>query len=228
MERIFELIDCPRPRRVICATFILRRGARRWWDTVAKSRAPGHVWMWDEFKEAFLKKYYPTSIRNRKEAQFLTLTQGSMTLIEYEQKFEELAHYAPEFVDIEDKKGTIGRFQESYYGEEKQLNGQLEKRKWVDNKEKGKQDYAKKSKGNSVQDGNKSYLHCGKYQKHHQGAYLSWTNLYFPCGRQGHMAQYCPKYGSNQQRPQGNNQHRQGHALGGQTRVYTLSGQEKD
>ncbi|XP_022843248.1 uncharacterized protein LOC111366785 [Olea europaea var. sylvestris] len=142
---------------------MLRKGAKRWWDTTAKSRAPGHLWTWDEFKEAFLKKYYPTSIQSRKEVEFLTLTQGSMTLIEYKQKFEELAHYASEFVDTEDKKArhfeqgvrddlkrTVIVLQLENYrdvlaraqladlenhtsGEEKQLNGQSKKKKWMDN-----------------------------------------------------------------------------------------------
>ncbi|KAL2475424.1 hypothetical protein Adt_36160 [Abeliophyllum distichum] len=30
IERIFDLIDCPDPKKVICATFMLKKGARRW------------------------------------------------------------------------------------------------------------------------------------------------------------------------------------------------------
>lgn len=41
---------------------------------------------------------------NRNELEFLTLTQGSMSLTKYEYKFEDLSHYIPTFVDIEEKK----------------------------------------------------------------------------------------------------------------------------
>lgn len=55
----------------------------------------------------FLKKYYSTSIRNLKEAEFITLTYGSMSLTEYELKFEELSHYPPSIVDTEKKRWDI-------------------------------------------------------------------------------------------------------------------------
>ena len=91
IERIFNLINCPDARKVACATFMLQHGARHWWDSTARSRPQGHMWTWEEFKELFLKKYYPTNIRNQKEAEFLMLKQGSMTLVEYERKFDELS-----------------------------------------------------------------------------------------------------------------------------------------
>jgi len=61
------------------------------------------MWTWEEFKELFLKKYYPTNIHNQKEAEFLMLKQGSMTLVEYKRKFDELSRFAPELMDTEQK-----------------------------------------------------------------------------------------------------------------------------
>ncbi|XP_052186003.1 uncharacterized protein LOC127797265 [Diospyros lotus] len=104
IERIFNLIDCPDPRKVTCATYMLQHGARHWWDSTARSRPQGHGWTWDQFKELFLKKYYPANIRNQKEAEFLMLKQGSLTLIEYERKFDELSRFTPALVDTEQKR----------------------------------------------------------------------------------------------------------------------------
>ncbi|XP_052197297.1 uncharacterized protein LOC127804471 [Diospyros lotus] len=110
IERIFNLIDCPDPRKVTSATYMLQHGARHWWDSTARSRPQGHVWTWDQFKELFLKKYYPANIRNQKEAEFLMLKQCSMTLIEYERKFDELSHFSPALVDTEQKR--VRRFEQ--------------------------------------------------------------------------------------------------------------------
>ncbi|XP_052177504.1 uncharacterized protein LOC127791561 [Diospyros lotus] len=104
IERIFNLINYPDARKVACATFMLQHGARHWWDSTSRSRPQGHMWTWEEFKELFLKKYYPANIRNQKETEFIVLKQGSMTLVEYKRKFDELSQFALELVDTEKKQ----------------------------------------------------------------------------------------------------------------------------
>ncbi|KAF3433509.1 hypothetical protein FNV43_RR24611 [Rhamnella rubrinervis] len=42
----------------------------------------------EEFKELFLKKYFPFVKRNEKEADLILLTQGNLSLVEYERKFD--------------------------------------------------------------------------------------------------------------------------------------------
>ncbi|KAF3451260.1 hypothetical protein FNV43_RR07355 [Rhamnella rubrinervis] len=54
--------------------------------------------------ELFLKRYFPIVKRDEKEAEFLRLIQGNLSLVEYEQKFDELSHYAPHLVDTEERK----------------------------------------------------------------------------------------------------------------------------
>ncbi|XP_022860377.1 uncharacterized protein LOC111380932 [Olea europaea var. sylvestris] len=55
-------------------------------------------------KDEVMKKYFPQSLRDRREAEFLQLKQGKMLLEDYERKFEELSRYALHLVDIEAKK----------------------------------------------------------------------------------------------------------------------------
>lgn len=54
--------------------------------------AEGSGVTWNVFKDRFLEKYFPADIRDKKEMEFLALKQGSMTVREYDAKFEELAH----------------------------------------------------------------------------------------------------------------------------------------
>ncbi|MQL99654.1 hypothetical protein Taro_032376 [Colocasia esculenta] len=59
---------------------------------------------WDEFVRLFRAKFVPEHIQNRMEQEFLSLTQGSMTVLEYEARFVELSKYAPHIVTDERRK----------------------------------------------------------------------------------------------------------------------------
>ncbi|XP_052176687.1 uncharacterized protein LOC127790991 [Diospyros lotus] len=150
---------------------------QHWWDSTARSRPQGHGWTWDQFKELFLKKYYPANIRNQKEAEFLMLKQGSLTLIEYERKFDELSRFTPALVDTEQKrarrfeqglrhdlrqaavtfelgtyhevlaKAQLANFRESSSSNSKLSQSGPLEKCKWENKGKGKQDYSKKNKG---------------------------------------------------------------------------------
>ncbi|MQL75030.1 hypothetical protein Taro_007407 [Colocasia esculenta] len=53
---------------------------------------------WDEFVRLFRAKFVPEHIQDRMEQEFLSLTQGSMTVLEYEARFAELSKYATHIV----------------------------------------------------------------------------------------------------------------------------------
>ena len=224
IERIFDLIDCPDIRKVTCATFMLSQGARHWWDSTARSRPQGHVWSWDQFKELFLKKYYPTNIRTQKEAEFLILRQGNSTLTEYERKFDELSRFAPLLVDTEPKRAR--RFEQGLKDDLRQAvvtfelgtyhevlaKAQLANFREISNnyneppqsgplekrkwedKGNGKQDYVKKSKEGPTSGNYKQNPVCEKCQKRHAGQCLMGTGACYNCGEIGHVVKFCPKY----------------------------------
>ena len=48
---------------------------------------------WTSFRTRFLEKYFPDTARQDREAEFLALQQGEMTVQEYVNKFEHLARY---------------------------------------------------------------------------------------------------------------------------------------
>ncbi|MQL68818.1 hypothetical protein Taro_001097 [Colocasia esculenta] len=59
---------------------------------------------WDEFVRLFRAKFVPEHVQDRMEQEFLSLAQGSMTVLEYEARFSELSKYAPHIVADERRK----------------------------------------------------------------------------------------------------------------------------
>ncbi|KAL4329044.1 hypothetical protein AHAS_Ahas13G0260700 [Arachis hypogaea] len=49
---------------------------------------------WEVFQTAFYKKYFPESAREAKEMELMQLKQGSMSVAEYTNKFEELCRFS--------------------------------------------------------------------------------------------------------------------------------------
>ncbi|XP_056691733.1 uncharacterized protein [Spinacia oleracea] len=54
-------------------------------------------------------KFYPPSLRKQKEDEFLHLQQGTMSVLEYANKFMELSRFAPDLVSTE--KSRMNRFE---------------------------------------------------------------------------------------------------------------------
>ena len=57
-----------------------------------------------EFRAAFKAHHIPSSVVKIKLREFMTLKQGTKTVREYTQKFNELARYAPNQMDMDEKK----------------------------------------------------------------------------------------------------------------------------
>ena len=49
---------------------------------------------WEVFKDVFYQKYFPASVQNAKELEFLQLRQGDRSASEYIAKFEELCKFS--------------------------------------------------------------------------------------------------------------------------------------
>ncbi|MQL97961.1 hypothetical protein Taro_030661 [Colocasia esculenta] len=77
-----------------------------WWSSLLRTRfEDGAVDVaWDAFVRLFRAKFVPEHIQDKMEQEFLSLTQGSMTVLEYEARFSELSKYAPHIVEDERRK----------------------------------------------------------------------------------------------------------------------------
>ncbi|XP_058784063.1 uncharacterized protein LOC131658826 [Vicia villosa] len=96
IERIFRVMDCTQAQKVRYGTHMLAVEADDWWlATRQRLEAAGEEITWDVFRREFLRKYYPESVRGKKEIEFHELKQGNMSVTDYAAKFTELAKFYP-------------------------------------------------------------------------------------------------------------------------------------
>src|SRR5436190_180613 len=94
MESKFELLTCSEEQKTLFAAHQLRGPAASWWETFLAMQPAGHRVPWTEFRAAFKAHHIPSSVAKIKIRDFITLKQGTKTVREYVQKFNELARYA--------------------------------------------------------------------------------------------------------------------------------------
>ncbi|MQM18989.1 hypothetical protein Taro_051989 [Colocasia esculenta] len=77
-----------------------------WWASLLRTRfEDGAIEVaWDEFVRLFRAKFIPEHIQDRMDQEFLSLTQGSMTVLEYEAMFAKSSKYAPHIMTDERRK----------------------------------------------------------------------------------------------------------------------------
>src|SRR6266540_724739 len=104
MESKFELLTSTEEQKTLFAAHQLRGPAASWWETFLAMQPAGHRVPWTEFRAAFKAHHIPSSVVKIKLREFMTLKQGNNSIREYVQTFNELARYAPNQVDTDEKK----------------------------------------------------------------------------------------------------------------------------
>ena len=89
IQIIMEFMELNDQEIVICASYMLKREARYWWETIKARRA---VWEMtrEDFKTEFNRKFYNPTAMSAQQIKFLN-QQGNMTVAEAVKKFEQLA-----------------------------------------------------------------------------------------------------------------------------------------
>ncbi|XP_016165066.1 uncharacterized protein LOC107607652 [Arachis ipaensis] len=95
MERALQAQHVPNNQYVEFAAYQLAGEAQHWWQAechllqLQNTDVP-----WDVFQTAFYKKYFPESAREAKEMELMQLKQGSLSVADYTNKFEELCRFS--------------------------------------------------------------------------------------------------------------------------------------
>ncbi|GMN47568.1 hypothetical protein TIFTF001_016745 [Ficus carica] len=89
--------------KVLCASFMLRKDARLWWETVQIRRDVTQM-TWEDFVEEFKEKYFNTEVMEAQQDEFDKFRQGNLSVAEAVKKFEQLAHLGPHLISSERDK----------------------------------------------------------------------------------------------------------------------------
>ncbi|XP_028101470.1 uncharacterized protein LOC114300800 [Camellia sinensis] len=101
MEKIFRALPCTERQKVTFATFTFKDDAQEWWLLTLEKE---DIVTWARFLEVFYEKYVPDSLREQKASEFIHLRQGTMTVVEYESKFTQLARFATYVIPTKARK----------------------------------------------------------------------------------------------------------------------------
>lgn len=223
MEKIFVVVPCSEEQKVNFATFMLKGEAENWWRGAReKMVTTGIPLQWDNFKIVFLDKYFPQSERRQKEAEFLQLQQGDMTVGQYVDKFEELAKFSLYLQHLPNDEWKASKFEQGLKPEIQNIVGALEIRDyptlvnksrivektlgkvqidkqntWKRKREDAKfhqNDRFKKewNKGKNAMTGGSKVEGCPKCGKSHKGACLQGQWICYRCHAPGHLARERP------------------------------------
>lgn len=94
LEVIFEFMAIEHAEKIWCATFMLKREARKWWET-AKQGKDLRTMTWSQFRDLFFEKYFSADVRAHRAYKFYSLRQGDKSVAEYVRRFEQLVGYVP-------------------------------------------------------------------------------------------------------------------------------------
>ncbi|KAK7264749.1 hypothetical protein RJT34_32359 [Clitoria ternatea] len=111
IEKIFRALQCNEADKVVFATYALSEDAEHWWDSMRKQFEVNDVEItWDYFKDMFLEKYFPADVKEKRQFEFLSLTQGNMTVGEYASRFEELSRFHSHYNDATNERDRCAKF----------------------------------------------------------------------------------------------------------------------
>jgi hypothetical protein len=104
VEKKLMITQCTNHEKVLFAVHQLYGTAANWWDTYWTTHANVDTITWNEFKAHFHTHYVPHGTMKLKKKEFADLKQGSMSVNEYLNSFIQLARYAPDDINTDEKK----------------------------------------------------------------------------------------------------------------------------
>ncbi|GMN23867.1 hypothetical protein TIFTF001_047595 [Ficus carica] len=89
--------------KVLCSSFMLRKDALLWWETVQIRRDVTQM-TWEDFVEEFKEQYFNTEVMEVQQDEFDKFRQGNLSVAEAVKKFEQLARLCPHLISSERDK----------------------------------------------------------------------------------------------------------------------------
>ena len=94
-RRSFPVLVYTDYQKVAFTNYMLEADVEFWWNGLKRLLEESQADItWEVFKDAFYQKYFPASVRNAKELEFMQLRQGGRNVLEYIAKVEELCKFS--------------------------------------------------------------------------------------------------------------------------------------
>jgi hypothetical protein len=103
IEKKLEIARCTDQEKVLFVAHQLFGTTTLWWETYCNSHQNVGAITWNEFKDQFRTHYVPHGTLKLKK-EFSELQQDGMIVNEYLNKFTQMSRYAPDDVNMDEKK----------------------------------------------------------------------------------------------------------------------------
>ena len=103
LQVILNFLRLDDRERVLCASFMLKKDARLWWETVQIRRDVSQM-TWEDFVDEFKEKYFNTEVMETQQDEFTNFRQDNLSVAEAVKKFEQLARFCPHLIISERDK----------------------------------------------------------------------------------------------------------------------------
>ncbi|GMN67859.1 hypothetical protein TIFTF001_036918 [Ficus carica] len=204
LQVILNFLRLKDQEKILCASFVLKKDARLWWEAV-QIRWDVTQMTWEDFVEEFKEKYFNTEVMEAQQDELSNFRQGNLSVAEAVQKFEQLARLCPHLFSSERDKVrkmmkmfrsdlAVNREQRAKFFQEKREEKAQVKQNQV---KQGQTSQQKGQGGPSGQNNNRqygsnqqkrNYPTCQKCGKKHPGDCRAGNGRCFLCGKEGHYA----------------------------------------
>ncbi|GMN64787.1 hypothetical protein TIFTF001_033878 [Ficus carica] len=103
LQIVLNFMDLTDQEKVFCASYVMKKDARYWWETVQMRRNVLEM-TWNDFIQEFNDKLYNRMAMKAQQNEFKNIKQGTMSVTEVVRKFDQLARLCPHLVPTEDER----------------------------------------------------------------------------------------------------------------------------
>ncbi|GMN70356.1 hypothetical protein TIFTF001_039401 [Ficus carica] len=103
LQVILNFLRLSDQEKILCASFVLKKDARLWWETV-QIRWDVTQMTWEDFVDEFKEKYFNIEDMEAQQDELSNFRQGILSVAEAVQKFEQLARLCPHIFSSERDK----------------------------------------------------------------------------------------------------------------------------
>ncbi|GMN33520.1 hypothetical protein TIFTF001_048265 [Ficus carica] len=103
LQIVLNFMNLTDQEKVFCASYVMKKDARYWWETVQMRRNVLEM-TWNDFIQEFNDKFYNRMAMKAQQNEFNNIKQGTMFVTEAVRKFDQLARLCPHLVPTEDER----------------------------------------------------------------------------------------------------------------------------